>query len=75
MWETAAGSSSKWAGYLGTPRHLYNFLRIKSLVIDTLPSHFDTPMFWNEDDLAELRGTSVVGLFVQLLLCSIVNLI
>lgn len=26
-----------------------------------LPSQFDTPMFWDEKDLAELQGTSVVG--------------
>ncbi|KAJ3564428.1 hypothetical protein NP233_g8304 [Leucocoprinus birnbaumii] len=28
--------------------------------LDTLPNKFDTPMFWGEDDLAELKGTSVV---------------
>ncbi|KAF8160689.1 hypothetical protein B0H34DRAFT_697698 [Crassisporium funariophilum] len=28
---------------------------------DILPRSFDTPMFWNADDLAELQGTSVVG--------------
>ncbi|KAF9452763.1 SET domain-containing protein [Macrolepiota fuliginosa MF-IS2] len=28
--------------------------------LDTLPEWFDTPMFWNEDDLTELKGTSVV---------------
>ncbi|KAF8070798.1 hypothetical protein FPV67DRAFT_1488737, partial [Lyophyllum atratum] len=27
----------------------------------TLPTNFHTPMFWNEDDLAELNGTSVVA--------------
>ncbi|KAG5646254.1 hypothetical protein DXG03_004081 [Asterophora parasitica] len=43
MWETAQGTSSKWAGYS-----------------DTLPIHFDTPMFWNEADLTELNGTCVV---------------
>ncbi|GLB37803.1 putative set domain-containing protein [Lyophyllum shimeji] len=26
-----------------------------------LPTDFDTPMFWGEDDLAELEGTSVVA--------------
>ena len=26
-----------------------------------LPETFDTPMFWGEEDLAELRGTAVVG--------------
>jgi hypothetical protein len=28
---------------------------------DCLPTHFDTPMFWSHQDLAELRGTSIVG--------------
>lgn len=28
--------------------------------LETLPDEFDTPMFWGEDDLAELKGTSVV---------------
>lgn len=37
-------------------------------VIDTLPNQFDTPMFWSEDDLAELKGTSVVGLFKHIIL-------
>lgn len=27
----------------------------------TLPTTFDTPMFWSADELKELRGTSVVG--------------
>lgn len=27
----------------------------------SLPSHFDTPMFWSDEELAELRGTSVIG--------------
>ncbi|KAF5380369.1 hypothetical protein D9615_004738 [Tricholomella constricta] len=27
---------------------------------DTLPTHFDTPMFWNQADLTELAGTSVI---------------
>ena len=31
--------------------------------LDILPTSFDTPMFWTEEELAELRGTSVVGLF------------
>ena len=28
---------------------------------DTLPSAFDTPMFWDDHDLQELQGTAVVG--------------
>jgi hypothetical protein len=31
---------------------------------DTLPKSFDTPIFWGEDDLAELEGTCVVGWFL-----------
>ncbi|KAF8967820.1 hypothetical protein BDZ97DRAFT_1801404, partial [Flammula alnicola] len=31
-----------------------------SAYLDILPSTFDTPMFWNDVDLAELQGTSVV---------------
>ncbi|CAB4386106.1 uncharacterized protein OCT59_022493 [Rhizophagus irregularis] len=27
---------------------------------DILPREFDTPMFWNEDDLSELEGTGVI---------------
>ncbi|UZJ54473.1 hypothetical protein CBS101457_003793 [Exobasidium rhododendri] len=26
-----------------------------------LPKHFDTPMFWSEPDLAELKGTNILG--------------
>lgn len=26
-----------------------------------LPRHFDTPMFWDEKDLAQLKGTNVIG--------------
>jgi hypothetical protein len=29
----------------------------------SLPSHFNTPMFWSEEELAELKGTEVVGPF------------
>ena len=28
---------------------------------DAMPKSFDTPIFWGEDDLAELKGTCVVG--------------
>ena len=40
--------------------------------IGILPSHFDTPMFWNDEDLQELQGTSVVGLCS--VMCSITSL-
>lgn len=32
----------------------------------SLPSHFDTPMFWTGEELDELRGTSVVGIQLPL---------
>lgn len=31
-----------------------------SAYLGSLPTHFDTPMFWNDEDLAELEGTQVV---------------
>ncbi|KAL0575683.1 Ribosomal lysine N-methyltransferase 4 [Marasmius crinis-equi] len=60
MWERAQGSSSRWAEYLGTV--YYGTLRTPTdpLCTDTLPTAFDTPMFWNADDLKELKGTSIV---------------
>ena len=30
------------------------------LITDIMPDKFDTPMFWDEEDLAELKGTAVV---------------
>jgi hypothetical protein len=35
-----------------------------------LPRTFDTPMFWNESDLEELKGSSVVGSSAYYLACS-----
>jgi SET domain-containing protein 6 len=35
-----------------------------------LPRTFDTPMFWNESDLEELKGSSVVGSSAYCLVCS-----
>lgn len=32
------------------------------MTLATLPTEFDTPMFWSEDELSELAGTAVVGL-------------
>jgi SET domain-containing protein 6 len=31
------------------------------MITEIVPKKFDTPMFWDEDDLAELEGTAVVG--------------
>jgi len=33
------------------------------MIIEIVPKEFDTPMFWGDDDLAELKGTAVVGWF------------
>lgn len=65
MWEDEQGASSKWFHYICV------FLLIakvseRSLIEckATLPSTFDTPMFWTADELEELKGTSLVGLSV-----------
>lgn len=75
MWEAAHGPESKWGPYFGE-RLTLNFLCVESgcsyegwgswyvycVITDILPTRFDTPMFWSERDLEELKGTSVVGL-------------
>lgn len=33
----------------------------------TLPTTFDTPMFWSAEELEELQGTSVVGRSINLM--------
>lgn len=33
--------------------------------IRTLPTEFDTPMFWSTEELGELQGTTVVGLSIN----------
>ena len=33
-----------------------------------LPERFDTPMFWDKEDLKELQGTAVVGLSLRAVL-------
>ena len=32
---------------------------------EVVPRSYDTPMFWDDDDLAELKGTAVEGLFAE----------
>ncbi|KAI0666004.1 SET domain-containing protein [Trametes maxima] len=51
MWEESKGPESKWAGYLGLSANSR---------LAALPDKFDTPMFWGEEDLNELKGTAVV---------------
>jgi SET domain-containing protein 6 len=60
LWEEAKGADSKWSGYIGMwSGHRQLFLTDDPLA--TLPTDFDTPMFWSEDELEELKGTAVVG--------------
>ena len=64
LWEEAQGPLSKWSGYLGGCSSTSGSqLLIMWIFAAVLPTSFDTPMFWSEDELQELTGTSVVGLF------------
>ena len=69
MWEASLAQESKWSTYFGgsTRASEKEYWPDDSneipFCIDIMPNKFDTPMFWNEDDLAELKGTAVVGLF------------
>jgi SET domain-containing protein 6 len=64
MWETAMGADSKWYKYFSRSFSRPHF-RTDTLfmVIEIVPKKFDTPIFWEDDDLAELKGTAVVGWF------------
>ena len=69
MWEAAQGFQSKWSAYLGRWNPYQKTRPILtdlwySPFEDILPKSFDTPIFWDEDDLAELKGTCVVGWFL-----------
>lgn len=66
LWEEAQGSLSRWSGYLCksiTFGECYLLNTIRSAI---LPTEFDTPMFWSNEELEELKGTSVVGLYILL---------
>jgi N-lysine methyltransferase SETD6 len=47
-------ADSRWKPYFGT-----NLLELSKL--DVLPVEFDTPMFWNERELKQLKGTEVLS--------------
>jgi SET domain-containing protein 6 len=64
MWETAQGSSSKWSKYLGSFVSGIDNAPYELTRSDSLPTTFDTPMFWSDLELEELKGTSVVGLSI-----------
>lgn len=53
----------------GDAQHLYRCW-ILMLELDSLPTTFDTLMFWSVEDLEELKGTTVVGMFWSCLLTS-----
>ena len=63
MWEAAKGSKSKWAPYFSgfyiSDSYMVSYMSDGSS--DILPDKFSTPMFWTDEELAELKGTAVVG--------------
>lgn len=62
LWEEAQGPLSKWSEYLCECYKLTLTLTLTDCRSEAiLPTQFDTPMFWTEDELEELKGTSVVG--------------
>jgi SET domain-containing protein 6 len=67
MWEEASGSQSRWDGYLSLSRIFFTLhfpmLTMATFTIESLPTEFDTPIFWNEADLEELNGSFVLGVF------------
>jgi N-lysine methyltransferase SETD6 len=46
--------NSRWKSYLGI-----EVRQVRPDLLDVLPTAFDTPMFWNEEELMELKGTEV----------------
>lgn len=60
MWETAQGPKSKWAEYLRSCVSFPVFPPYGLSLADVLPTSFDTPMFWDDKDLEELKGTSII---------------
>ena len=63
MWEESRATQSKWHQYLRMSS-FDTFKRHGSSQFPSqvsLPSQFNTPMFWSGEELDELRGASVVG--------------
>ncbi|EIW73186.1 hypothetical protein M231_07434 [Tremella mesenterica] len=60
MYETSLGQKSKWYQYLSK---LFLPCRPTWLIAETesMPTKFDTPMFWDETRRAELIGTDLEG--------------
>jgi len=69
MWEEAQGNQGKWITYLGgsfqtTTCRLFFLTQYTA----SLPTQFDTPIFWSDEELQELQGTAVVGLLSNFLI-------
>jgi SET domain-containing protein 6 len=63
IWEVIQGSNSRWAEYLSESiTFLLGRIAASPNFTDILPTSFDTPMFWDEKDLSELLGTSIIGM-------------
>ena len=63
LWEEGQGASSKWHGFFRMFIFYPYFLLGSRAAPAILPKSFDTPMFWSESELEELKGTAVVGVF------------
>jgi SET domain-containing protein 6 len=44
---------------------MYRLLKKRKL--DVLPRQFNTPMFWNQQDLKELEGTDIIRKVVDII--------
>lgn len=61
MWEGTQGAESPWAGYLRMHFSVYSLSNNLKLLSESLPTVFDTPIFWPPEDLAYLKGTAILG--------------
>lgn len=65
LWEEAQGAASKWHGFFRVLRHFLTRMKLLTKASAILPKTFDTPMFWTEKEIEELKGTAVVGVSVR----------
>jgi SET domain-containing protein 6 len=59
---------SLWKPYFGNESSntvMYRLLKKRKL--DVLPRQFNTPMFWNQQDLKELEGTDIIRKVVDII--------
>lgn len=59
MYEQARGEDSPWHAYLSRFMARQHFRLI--VASENMPSHFDSPMFWSDQELVELKGTDIFG--------------